>query len=76
LVSRLSRARGVTVLLVAHDINPLLSVTDRVLYIAHCHSRMGPPAEVITGKTLSQLYNSPVEVIQAEGRFFVVGAEI
>jgi len=76
LVSKLSRTRGMTVLLVAHDINPLLSVTDRVLYIAHCRSRMGTPEEVITGETLSQLYDSPVEVIQAQGRFFVVGAEI
>jgi zinc/manganese transport system ATP-binding protein len=76
LVSRLSRTRGVTVLLVAHDINPLLPVTDRVLYIAHSHSRMGTPAEVINGETLSQLYDAPVEVIQAQGRFFVVGAEI
>jgi zinc/manganese transport system ATP-binding protein len=76
LVSHLNRAHGVTVLLVAHDINPLLSVTDRVLYIAHSHSCLGTPEEVITGENLSQLYGSPVEVIQAKGRFFVVGAEI
>jgi len=76
LVSHLNRVHGVTVLLVAHDINPLLQVTDRVLYIAHGHSRLGAPHEIITSDTLSQLYGSPVEVIQAEGRFFVVGAEI
>jgi zinc/manganese transport system ATP-binding protein len=76
LVSRLNHTLGVTVLLVAHDINPLLSVTDRVLYIAHNRSRMGTPEEVITGEALTQLYGSPVEVIQAQGRFFVVGAEI
>jgi zinc/manganese transport system ATP-binding protein len=75
LVSRLNRTRGVTVLLVAHDINPLLSVTDRVLYIAESHGCLGPPEEVITGENLSQLYGSPVEVVQAKGRFFVVGAE-
>jgi zinc/manganese transport system ATP-binding protein len=76
LVSHLNRLHGVTVLLVAHDINPLLQVTDRVLYIAHGHSRLGAPHEIITSDTLSHLYGSPVEVIQAEGRFFVVGAEI
>jgi zinc/manganese transport system ATP-binding protein len=76
LVSRLNHSLGVTVLLVAHDINPLLSVTDRVLYFAHGHSCLGMPEEVITGETLTQLYGSPVEVIQAQGRFFVVGAEI
>jgi zinc/manganese transport system ATP-binding protein len=76
LVSHLNRVHGVTVLLVAHDINPLLQVTDRVLYIAHGHSCLGAPQEIITSQTLSNLYGSPVEVIQAEGRFFVVGAEI
>ena len=76
LVSHLNRVHGVTVLLVAHDINPLLQATDRVLYIAHGHSCLGAPQEIITSDTLSHLYGSPVEVIQAEGRFFVVGAEI
>jgi zinc/manganese transport system ATP-binding protein len=75
LVSEVCRARGVTVLLVSHDINPLLPVTDRVLYIAHGQSAIGTPAEVITSATLSKLYNSPVEVVQALGRLFVVGAE-
>lgn len=75
LISRICRARGVTVLLVSHDINPLLPVTDRVLYLAHGHSAIGTPAEVITSATLSDLYRSPVEVVQALGRLFVVGTE-
>lgn len=75
LVSELCRARGVTVLLVSHDINPLLPVTDRVLYIANGQSAIGTPPEVITSATLSKLYNSSVEVVQALGRLFVVGAE-
>jgi zinc/manganese transport system ATP-binding protein len=75
LVSEVCRARGVTVLLVSHDINPLLPVTDRVLYIANGQSAIGTPAEVITSATLSKLYNSSVEVVQALGRLFVVGAE-
>lgn len=75
LVSRLCRKRGVTVLLVEHDVNPLLPVIDRVLYIANGQSAIGTPDEVITSATLSQLYNSSVEVVQALGRLFVVGAE-
>ena len=75
LVARVCRTRGVTVLLVAHDINPLLPATDRVLYIANGHSVIGIPREVITSSTLSQLYGSPVEVIQALNRVFVVGVE-
>ena len=75
LVAEVCRSRGVTVLLVSHDINPLLPVTDRVLYIANGQSAIGTPDEVITSTTLSKLYDSPVEVVQALGRLFVVGAE-
>jgi zinc/manganese transport system ATP-binding protein len=75
LVSQVCHSRGVTVLLVSHDVNPLLPVVDRVLYIANGQSAIGTPDEVITSATLSKLYNSSVEVVQALGRLFVVGAE-
>jgi zinc/manganese transport system ATP-binding protein len=75
LVSQVCRERGITVLLVSHDINPLLPAIDRVLYIANGQSAIGTPDEVITSATLSTLYNSSVEVVQALGRLFVVGAE-
>lgn len=75
LVSRVSRARNVAVMLVTHDINPLLPVVDRVLYMANGHVAMGSPDEVITSAKLTELYGSPVEVVQALGRVFVIGAE-
>jgi zinc/manganese transport system ATP-binding protein len=75
LISQVCRERGITVLLVSHDINPLLPAIDRVLYIANGQSAIGTPDEVITSATLSKLYNSSVEVVQALGRLFVVGAE-
>jgi len=76
LIEKVCRAYGVTVMLVSHDINPLLQATDRVLYMARGHSAIGTPEEVITSRTLTQLYDSPVEVVQALGRYFVVGAEV
>jgi len=76
LIADVCHARNVTVLLVSHDINPLLPVIDRVLYIANGQSAIGTPDEVITSATLTKLYNSPVEVIHAMDRVFVVGAEI
>ncbi len=76
LISRICRTRGVTTLLVSHDINPLLQVTDQVLFLAHGHSAIGPPAQVINSETLSRLYDLPVEVAQLMGRFFVLGAEL
>jgi zinc/manganese transport system ATP-binding protein len=75
LVEKVCRTRNVAVMLVTHDINPLLTVADRVMYMANGHTTIGPTDEVITSTTLTQLYGSPVEVVQALGRVFVVGAE-
>ena len=75
LIAKINRSREVAVLLVTHDINPLLKAVDRVIYMANGHCAIGTPEEVITSDRLSQLYNSPVEVVQALGRMFVVGAE-
>ena len=74
LVQGLCREEGVTVLLVAHDVNPLLPYLDRVLYLAGGGAAMGTPREVITGATLSGLYGVPIEVLQtSDGRLVVVG---
>jgi zinc/manganese transport system ATP-binding protein len=75
LVAQLCHARNIAVMLVTHDVNPLLPVVDRVIYMANGHTAVGTPDEVITTATLSRLYGSPVEVIQALDRLFVVGAE-
>jgi zinc/manganese transport system ATP-binding protein len=76
LVARLARERGITVLLVAHDVNPLLPVTDRVLYVARGRVAIGTPDDIITTESLSQLYDAPVEVVRdSRGRVFVVGIE-
>jgi zinc/manganese transport system ATP-binding protein len=76
LVGRLARARGITVLFVAHDLNPLLPVVDRVLYVAQGRVAIGTPDEIITSEFLTRLYQSPVEVVRdSRGRVFVVGLE-
>jgi zinc/manganese transport system ATP-binding protein len=76
LIRRVCRARGVAVLFVTHDVNPLLSDIDRVLYLANGRSAIGRPDQVITRETLSDLYGTPVEVVKTGGRVFVVGARI
>jgi zinc/manganese transport system ATP-binding protein len=74
LVSRICRQEGVTVVMVAHDVNPILSYLDRVVYIASGGAAAGRPREVITSATLTRLYGTPVEVLStAGGRLVVVG---
>ena len=74
LVSDICREQDVTVLLVAHDVNPILPYLDRVVYIASGGAVAGTPSEVITSETLSNLYQTPIEVLHtSDGRLVVVG---
>ena len=74
LVARICRDEGVTVLLVAHDVNPILSYLDRVVYLGRGGAAIGKPSDVITSETLTRLYGTPIEVLSAsDGRLVVVG---
>jgi zinc/manganese transport system ATP-binding protein len=74
LVDRICRRADVAVVLVAHDVNPLLGYLDRVAYLAGGRAVAGPVEEVITTETLSALYGVPVEVLHAsDGRLVVIG---
>lgn len=68
------RRTGAGVLLVTHDINPVLEKVDRILYLANGRFTLGTPAEVLTSEVLSDLYGAPVFVLRAGGRLVVVGA--
>lgn len=68
------RATNCGVLLITHDINPVLSAVDRVIYLANGQARVGSVEEVFTGQGLSAMYDTPVEVIRTRGRIIVVGA--
>jgi zinc/manganese transport system ATP-binding protein len=72
LISQLQKAHDLTVLFAAHDINPLLGVMDRVLYLSGGNAALGSVNDVITSASLSRLYNSDIEVIRAGGRIFVL----
>ena len=74
LISRVCRDDGITVLLVAHDVNPILPYLDKVVYLAQGGAVCGTPVEVITSPILSELYRTPIEVLKtSDGRLVVVG---
>ncbi|MGH7091019.1 MAG: metal ABC transporter ATP-binding protein [Stellaceae bacterium] len=72
LVKSAQHELGVTVLCSAHELNPLLGVMDRVLYLGGGQAALGTVDEVITGPVLSRLYGSEIEVIRVKGRIFVL----
>ncbi|KPC62693.1 metal ABC transporter ATP-binding protein [Streptomyces chattanoogensis] len=74
LVERRLRAAETAVVFVTHEINPVLGLVDRILYLAGGGFRIGPPDEVMTSAALSELYGTHVDVIRIGGRIVVVGA--
>ncbi|MGX5717685.1 metal ABC transporter ATP-binding protein [Arthrobacter sp. MAHUQ-56] len=73
LINRQCRERNSAVVFVTHEINPIIDYVDRVLYLAGGRFKVGTPEEVMTTEVLSDLYESNVEVIRANGRIVVVG---
>jgi zinc/manganese transport system ATP-binding protein len=75
LIDERRRAASTAVLFVTHEINPVLPLVDRVLYLVDGRFRIGPPEEVMTTEVLSELYGTRVDVLRVRGRLVVVGAE-
>ncbi|MEU6585507.1 ATP-binding cassette domain-containing protein [Nocardia sp. NPDC046763] len=74
LIRDICRQEKVAVMMVAHDVNPILPYLDRLLYLARGTALSGPPEEVITGEKLSALYGIRIEVLRdSTGRLVVVG---
>jgi zinc/manganese transport system ATP-binding protein len=73
-LGRLARAEGIAVLLSAHDMNPLMPVMDRIVYVAAGRVAVGRTDEVVQPEVLSRLYGQHVDVIRVHGRVLVVAA--
>ncbi|MFI9381287.1 metal ABC transporter ATP-binding protein [Kutzneria sp. NPDC052558] len=74
LIDARRRTAGTAVLFVTHEINPVLPLVDRVLYLVNGRFRIGTPDEVMTSENLSELYRTPVDVLRVRGQIVVVGA--
>ncbi len=72
LLARVSRQRGIAVLISAHEINPLLPAMDRIVYLAGGRAASGTTEEVVRADVLSRLYGHHVDVIDVHGRVLIV----
>jgi len=75
LIDRRRRSANTAVLFVTHEINPILPLVDRVLYLVDGRFRIGAPDEVMTARTLSELYRAKIDVVRVRGQIHVVGAQ-
>lgn len=67
------RVAGTSVVMVTHEINPILPYVDRIIYLVGGRWAVGAPDEVLTTERLSALYGAPVDVLRVRGRVIVVG---
>jgi zinc/manganese transport system ATP-binding protein len=72
LLARLAHEQGIAVLISAHEMNPLLPVMDRIVYLAGGRAASGRAQEVVRSDVLSRLYGHHVDVLHVHGRVLVV----
>ncbi len=72
LLARICREQGISVLISAHEMNPLLPVMDRIVYLAAGRAASGSTEEVVRADVLSELYGHHVDVVNVHGRVLIV----
>ena len=75
LLARIAAEQQIAILISAHDMNPLLGVMDRVVYLAAGRAASGTVEEVVRTPVLSDLYGHHVDVLRVHGRVLVVAGE-
>ncbi|MCL2584857.1 MAG: metal ABC transporter ATP-binding protein [Streptosporangiales bacterium] len=71
-LAKLAREHEIAVMLSAHDMNPLINVMDRIIYVANGKVATGATDDVVTTEGLSELYGHHVDVLHVHGRVVVV----
>jgi zinc/manganese transport system ATP-binding protein len=75
LLGELHRERDVTIMVVAHDLNPLLPVLTDAVYLLDGHPHHDPISDVVQEQLLTHLYGTPVGVVRtAQGDLFTRAA--
>ena len=72
LLHRVSVEHGVAILLSAHEMNALLPVMERIVYLTAGRAASGTTDEVVRSDVLSRLYGHHVDVLRLHGRILVV----
>jgi len=72
LLARIAREQQIGILISAHDMNPLIPVMDRIVYIAAGRAASGTTDEVVRTEVLSKLYGRQVDVIRVRDRVLVI----
>jgi zinc/manganese transport system ATP-binding protein len=75
LLGELGERRSVTILVVVHDLNPLLSILTSAVYLLDGHPHYGRIGEIVDAELLSHLYGTSIKVIRTpQGDLFTRSA--
>jgi zinc/manganese transport system ATP-binding protein len=72
LLARIAAEQGIAVFISAHEMNPLLPVMERIVYLVGGRAASGTTEQVVRTEVLSELYGREVEVLHIHGRVLVV----
>ncbi|OSC40642.1 metal ABC transporter ATP-binding protein [Mycobacterium decipiens] len=77
LIDRRRKEAGTAVIVVTHEVNPMLPYVDRVLYLVDGRFLIGTVEQVMTTETLSALYRADMQVVKVgngrDVRYVVIG---
>jgi zinc/manganese transport system ATP-binding protein len=63
LLARIREEFGVTIVVVAHDLNPLLGILDGAIYLLDGHAHFDTMDEVVDEHLLTHLYGTSIQVV-------------
>jgi zinc/manganese transport system ATP-binding protein len=72
LLARIASQQQIAILISAHEMNPLLPVMDRLVYLAAGRAASGTAEQVVRSDVLTALYGHHVDVLRVHGRVIVV----
>ncbi len=67
LIARLKEKKGLTIIIVTHDVNSVAEISDRVMYLKNRIVAFGPFQQVCTEDILTRVYDVPVRIVRSEG---------
>jgi zinc/manganese transport system ATP-binding protein len=71
LLDDLRATHGVTIIVVTHDLNPLLPILSGAVYLLDGHAHYGAIGDVVESELLTHLYGTGVQVVRtAQGDLF------
>lgn len=77
LIKDLNQSLGKTIVMVLHDINQSIHFSHEIIGLEQGEVVFqGPPQKVLTEEKISQLYDTPLKLIQLEGESYVTAKEV